>query len=151
MSKSSMLVIATFLVVFIGISCASIGASAATIKNKTESADRVGSEGEKDGCENVLPAGFEWLQSLKDQNMLQGVSWEKGGTLYISVDATVIPADMLGRPIDPYSWVTSLFQDPAGEWKISRDAFDSEDNYMLFVENSKANKAKIVFVGADVD
>ena len=147
MSKSSMLVIAAFLAVFIGISCASIGASAATIKI----ADSVGSEGEKDGCENVLPAGFEWLQSLKDKNMLQGVSWEKGGTLYISVDATVIPTDMLGRPIDPYSWVASLFQDPTGEWKISRDAFDSEDNYTLFVENSKANKAKIVFVGADVD
>ena len=55
MSKSSMLVIAAFLVVFIGISCASIGASAATIKNKTESADRVGSEGEKDGCEMFCP------------------------------------------------------------------------------------------------
>ena len=119
MSKSSMLVLAMVLGIAIGISCFSLGASAAT-KDKGESADSAGSEGEKDGCENVLPAGFEWLQSLKDQNMLQGVSWEKGGTLYISVDATVIPTDMLGRPIDPYSWVTSLFQDPAGEWKISR-------------------------------
>lgn len=109
-------------------------------------------EAELDGCGTscAYPKGWEWLENLHETGILKKIEIGKGASITVTIDATVIPA-LDEHPIDCFSYVEAIFEDPEGDWFIESQEFDEIGQPVWRVSNSVGWKAKLVFAELDTD
>ena len=109
-------------------------------------------EAELDGCGTscAYPKGWEWLEDLHETGLLKKVEIERGTSITVVIDATVIPA-LDEHPIDCFSYVEAIFEDSEGDWFIESQEFDEIGQPVWRVSNSVGWKAKLVFAELDTD
>lgn len=109
-------------------------------------------EAELDGCGTscAYPKGWEWLEDLHETGLLKKIEIGRGTSITVTIDATVIPA-VDEHPIDCFSYVEAIMEDPEGDWFIESQEFDEIGQPVWRVSNSVGWKAKLVFAELDTD
>lgn len=109
-------------------------------------------EAELDGCGTscAYPKGWEWLEDLHETGLLKKIEIGRGTSITVTIDATVIPAED-EHPIDCFSYVEAIMEDPEGDWFIEEETFDELGQPVWKVSNSVGWKAKLVFTELDTD
>lgn len=109
-------------------------------------------EAELDGCGTscAYPKGWEWLEDLHETGLLKKIEIGRGTSITVTIDATVIPA-VDEHPIDCFSYVEAIMEDPEGDWFIESQEFDEIGQPVWMVSNSVGWKAKLVFAELDTD
>ena len=108
-------------------------------------------EAELDGCgiSCAYPKGWDWLEDLHETGLLKKIEIGRG-SITVTIDATVIPA-VDEHPIDCFSYVEAIMEDPEGDWFIESQEFDEIGQPVWRVSNSVGWKAKLVFAELDTD
>lgn len=109
-------------------------------------------EAEIDGCGTscAYPKDWEWLEDLQETGLLKKIEIGRGTSITVVIDATVIPG-LDEHPIDCFSYVEAIMEDPEGDWFIESQEFDEIGQPVWRVSNSRGWKAKLVFTELDTD
>lgn len=109
-------------------------------------------EAELDGCGTscAYPKGWKWLEDLHENGLLKKIEIGRGASITVTIDATVIP-EVDEHPIDCFSYVEAIMEDPEGDWFIESQEFDEIGQPVWRVSNSVGWKAKLVFAELDTD
>lgn len=109
-------------------------------------------EAEIDGCgaSCAYPKDWEWLEDLHENGFLKKIEIGRGTSITVVIDATVIPV-LDEHPIDCFSYVEAIMEDPEGDWFIESQEFDEIGQPVWRVSNSRGWKANLVFAELDTD
>ena len=109
-------------------------------------------EAEIDGCGTscAYPKDWEWLEDLQETGLLKKVEIGRGTSITVVIDATAIP-EPDEHPIDCFSYVEAIFEDPEGDWFIESQEFDEIGQPVWRVSNSRGWKANLVFAELETD
>lgn len=109
-------------------------------------------EAEIDGCGTscAYSKDLEWLEDLHENGLLRKIEIGRGTSITVVIDATVIPV-LDEHPIDCFSYVEAIFEDPEGDWFIESQEFDEIGQPVWRVSNSRGWKANLVFAELETD